>query len=180
MTYAFARDGGLPGARFLRRVSPTRHTPSVAIWIVAGAAALFAVAISYTAIAAVCAIFLYLSYVLPTALGMLAHGRTWTRMGPWHLGRWYRPLAALCVFGCMVLFVIGVQPPNDIAIWVVGGSFVALLALWFGYMRAHFPGPPEAILQLLRPTENPVRPWRAERPSPSAGSTDLLSPPLEA
>jgi amino acid transporter len=156
MTYAFARDGGLPGASFLRRVSPTRHTPSVAIWVFAGAAALFAVSISYTAIAAVCAIFLYLSYVLPTALGMLAHGRTWTRMGPWHLGRWYRPLAALCVLGCIVLFVIGMQPPNDIAVWVVGGSFLALLALWFGYMRRHFPGPPAAILEILRTTASPA------------------------
>jgi amino acid transporter len=150
MTFAFARDGGLPYSRYLRRVSPSHRTPSVAIWAFAAAAALFAVFIRYETIAAVCAIFLYLSYVVPTALGVLAHGRTWTRMGPWQLGRWYRPLAALCVAGCALLFVIGVQPPNDIALWVMGGSFVLLAALWFGYMRRHFPGPPQTVLDLLR------------------------------
>ena len=53
----------------------------------------------YATITAVCTIFLYVSYVLPTALGAWAYGRTWTAMGPWDLGRWYRPLAVLSVAG---------------------------------------------------------------------------------
>ncbi len=149
MTFAFARDGGIPLSRFLRRISPVRRTPSLAIWAVAAAAAFFAV-IDYETIAAVCAIYVYLSYVLPTTLGLLAHGRTWTRMGPWHLGHWYRPLAVLCVLGCAGLIVIGLQPPNEIAVWVVGGSILVLAAIWFGYKCRHFPGPPEEILLQLR------------------------------
>jgi amino acid transporter len=150
MAYAFARDGGLPLSRYLRRVSPKRRTPSLAIWSVAAAAVFFAVFIDYGAIAAVCAIFVYLSYVLPTLLGLLTHGRTWTRMGPWDLGRWYRPLAAVCVLGCGGLIVIGMQPPYQIAVWVVGGSVLVLAGIWFGYKRRHFPGPPEEILVQLR------------------------------
>jgi amino acid transporter len=150
MAFAFARDGGLPFSRPLARISPSHQTPTVAIWTVSAAAALFAIAIPYTTIASVCAIFLYLSYVLPTALGMVAYRRSWTRMGPWHLGRWYQPLAALCVVGCAALFFVGMLPPNEIALWVVPGSFVALAVLWFGYMRWHFPGPPPRVLAALR------------------------------
>lgn len=157
MAYALARDGGLPCSRWLGRVSPSHHTPSIAIWTVAGAVIVFAL-LPYAAVASVCAMYMYLAYVLPTACGMLACGRTWTRMGPWHLGGWYRPLAALCVAGCVLLLVIGVQPPNDIAIPIMGGSFLALLVLWFGYMRTHFPGPPERILAMLNPAEKPGAP----------------------
>jgi len=150
MAFALARDGGLPFSTSLRRISPAHQSPSVAIWTVAAVAAIVAIAIPYTTIASVCAIFLYLSYVLPTALGMFAYRRSWTRMGPWHLGPWYRPLAALCVLGCIGLFFIGIQPPNEIAVWVVPGSFVVLAVLWFGYMRQHFPGPPPRVLATLR------------------------------
>src|SRR5262249_50203953 len=151
MMYAFARDGGLPFSRLLRRVSPTRRCPSVAIWTVAAVATAFAITISYETVAASCAIFLYIAYVLPTALSLRAYGRAWTRMGPWHLGRWYRPLALLCVLGCGLLIVVGIQPPNDIALWIVGGCVLMLAMLWWGYMARHFPGPPHVIYQMLRP-----------------------------
>jgi amino acid transporter len=150
MTYAFARDGGLPFSSLLRRVNLTHRSPSAAIWASAAAATGFAVAIPYEAVAAICAIFLYISYVLPTALSLPAYGRGWTRMGPWRLGRWYRPLGLLCVLGCGLLIVAGVQPPNDIAIWIVGGGVLVLAGLWWGYMGRRFPGPPQAILHTLR------------------------------
>ena len=72
---------------------PARRSPAVAIWAVAAVSVLFTLHTPvYSTITAVCTIFLYLSYVLPTALGAWAYGRTWTAMGPWDLGRWYRPL----------------------------------------------------------------------------------------
>jgi len=150
MVFAFARDGGLPASQWLRRVSATSRTPSLAIWTVAVVALLFMALIPYTTIAAVCAVFLYISYVLPTAAGFLAHGRTWTRMGPWHLGRWYRPLAVLAVLGCVALIVIGMQPPNEQAVWIVGGALPALAATWFGFERNRFRGPPQ--IANTRPT----------------------------
>ena len=96
----------------------------------------------YSTIAAVCTIFLYLSYVIPTALGLFAWGRTWTAMGPWHLGRWYRPLAVVAVVFCGLLVVVGVQPPNDKALWIVLGSVAVLAAVWFARERGRFAGPP--------------------------------------
>src|SRR5439155_1613102 len=57
------------------------RTPAAAIWAVAVAALLFMGLVPYTTIAAVCAVFLYISYVLPAAAGFLAHGRTWRENG---------------------------------------------------------------------------------------------------
>jgi amino acid transporter len=143
MAYAFARDGGLPFSGLLRRVSPTFRTPAPAVWAVTLAAVLFTVYTPvYSTITAVCVILLYISYVLPTALGLLAYGRSWTALGPWHLGRWYRPLAVLSVVGCGGLLVLGMAPPNDSAIWTVAGLTLVLAGAWFGFERRRFPGPP--------------------------------------
>ncbi len=144
MAFAFARDGGLPLSTWVRHVSPRFRTPPVAVWVVATAAVLFtAYAEAYTTIAASAAVLLYVSYVLPTAIGVIAYGRWWTAMGPWHLGRWFRPLAAVSVLGCGVLVVIGVQPPNEKAAYVLGGMVAVLAVMWFAVARRTFPGPPQ-------------------------------------
>ncbi len=146
MAYAFARDGGVPFSRAVRWVCPRRRSPAVGIWTVATAAVLFTLYTPvYSTITAVCTILLYISYAMPTALGARAHGRSWTTMGPWHLGRWFRPLAWASVAGCLALIGIGVQPPNDRAIWVVGAMAVVLGLVWIGGERSRFPGPPLLI-----------------------------------
>jgi amino acid transporter len=143
MAFAFARDGGLPFSRAFALVSPVYRTPPVAVWAVALLAVAFTVYTPvYSTISVVCTLFLYLSYVLPTALGLWAYGRSWTRMGPWNLGPWYRPLALLVVLGCGLLFAIGVYPPNEKALWIVGGAVLLLVLSWYGYERRRFPGPP--------------------------------------
>jgi amino acid transporter len=143
MAWAFARDGGLPFSGVLRRVNPTYATPVAAIWTVAGLSVAFTVYTPvYATITAVCTLCLYLSYVLPSALGFFAHGRSWTRMGPWDLGRWYRPLALVCVAGCCGLFALGVQPPNEKAALVLAGLAGILALVWFGRERGRFRGPP--------------------------------------
>jgi amino acid transporter len=146
MAYAFARDGGLPFSAAVRWVCPRRRSPAVAVWAVAGAAILFTLYTPvYSTITAVCTIFLYVSYVLPIALGARAHGRTWTMMGPWHLGPWFRPLAWVSVAGCLALIFIGMQPPNERSLWVVGGTALLLWIVWVGGERSRFPGPPHLI-----------------------------------
>jgi hypothetical protein len=67
-------------------------------------------------------------------------------MGPWDLGRWYKPLAAISVLGCMALIVIGVHPPNQKTGWIVGGALLVLALVWFGGARHRFQGPPAALL----------------------------------
>ena len=101
----------------------------------------------YETMAAVAAIFLYISYVLPTALGLRRLRPAVDGDGPWSLGRWYRPLAAVSVLGCLALIAIGMQPPNEKSLWIVGGVLLLLAVLWFAGVKDRFAGPPEALVR---------------------------------
>jgi amino acid transporter len=165
MAYAFARDGGLPFSTAVRWVCPRRRSPAIAIWTVAVVSVLFTLHTPvYSTITAVCTIFLYVSYALPTSLGAWAYGRTWTAMGPWDLGPWYRPLALLTIGGCAALIAIGMQPPNERSVWVVGAVAIVLAAAWFGGVRHRFPGPPHASIAALSSDQNPQPPRRRHGP----------------
>lgn len=145
MTYAFARDGGLPLSSVLDRVSPRWKTPVPAIWLTATlsvASTLYAPA--YSTLTTACVIFLYLSYVMPTSIGCIVYGRRWTKMGPFDLGpSWYRALAVASVAGALLVVWIGVQPPNDKALTVLVVATLVLLAAWWLGIRSRFRGPPQ-------------------------------------
>lgn len=144
MMYAFARDGGLPGSRALKKVSPRWKTPVTAIWTTAAlaiASTLYAPA--YSTLTAACVIFLYVSYVMPTVVGFFALGRTWTKLGPFSLGvRLYKTLAVVSLAGVALLVWIGVQPPNEKALCVTIVAAVLLAASWWLGVRRSFRGPP--------------------------------------
>jgi len=149
MMYAFARDGGLPLSRFLKSVSPRWRTPVPAIWTTAALAlASTMYAPAYSTLTAATVIFLYLSYVMPTLVGMRAFGRTWTTFGPFHLGGpLYKTLGVVSVLGTALLVWIGVQPPNEKALTVVGVTAAVLLVAWWAGVRRVFPGPPVTPIQ---------------------------------
>ena len=148
MIFAFARDGGFPASKFLRFVSPAHRTPVNAIWIGALLALLSTIYTpAFLTLASGCAVFLYLSYAMPVAAGMLAEGKTWTTKGPFHLGGLSKLFGAITVIWAIVLYYIGVQPPNDDLLKYTGVLLVIMAILWFGVARQRFPGPPigEAI-----------------------------------
>lgn len=143
MVYAFARDGGLPGSKVLRHVDAKHRSPVAAIWftvILSIAATLYSPA--FAALAAGCAMFLYISYAMPIAAGLLAEGKSWTEFGPFRLGGLSKPLAAISVLGGIVIIYIGTRPPNDILDNYFIGLLVLLAVIWFGVARKRFPGPP--------------------------------------
>jgi amino acid transporter len=143
MAYAFARDGGLPFASQLRQISSRHRTPAITIWTISILCIAFTVYTPvYSTITTVCVMLLYVSYVIPTAIGLVTFGRSWTQMGPWNLGWWFRPLAVVCIAWCGVLVVVGVQPPNDKALWILAGFIAALVTFWFVQQRPTFAGPP--------------------------------------
>lgn len=154
MTYAFARDGGLPASDKLKRVSHRFRTPATAIWVVSLLSVAFTIYTPvYSTITAVCVIFLYISYGLPIALGFVAFGRTWTKMGPWSIGSAYRIVALICVLWCACLVYIGIQPPNDKATWIILGAITLTAIVWFAHERQHFVGPPSGLLTMERQNE---------------------------
>ena len=143
MVFAFARDGGLPASSILRKVSPTHRTPVAAIWtcaVLSVAVTLYSPA--FAALAVGCAMFLYISYALPIAAGLVAEGKTWTEFGPFRLGVWSKPIAVLSLIGVALIAYAGIQPPFDILINYAIGLFVLLLVIWFGFERKRFQGPP--------------------------------------
>ena len=143
MVYAFARDGGLPASRLWRHVSPAYRTPTYAIWLVAFlsfAATLYSSA--FAALAAGCAVFLYISYAMPVAAGIFAENRSWTSFGPFKLGFLSKPFAVITTLGTIVLLWIGTRPPNDILDNYAIALLVLLVVGWFAIERRRFAGPP--------------------------------------
>jgi len=154
MVFAFSRDGGLPGSKFLRRVSHTYRTPVTAIWAVSILSVAFTIyAPVYTTIAAVCVIFLYISYLLPIVAGLFAYRRSWTAMGPFDVGKMYPVFAVLAILGAGTLLYIGVQPPNQQALTVTLGVLVLTVIVWFGLERRRFQGPPTGEMIKRRQAE---------------------------
>jgi len=151
--YAFSRDGGMPFSDVLSSVSPVYRTPRVAVWLSAILAVAFTLLVPYITITAVGVIFLYVSYVMPTVASVFSHGRTWTKMGPWDMGLWYKPLAVICVISSVCLVVIGIQPPNEIAAYIIPAFVVILLVYWFAYKRNVFAGPPSGKITEKRHIE---------------------------
>jgi amino acid transporter len=143
MVYAFSRDGGLPGHKYLKHVSKTYRTPAAAIWftvVLSIVVTLYSSA--FLTLAAGCAMFLYISYAMPILAGLLAEGKKWTEFGPFRLGIWSKPLAAISVLGGVLIIYIGTQPPNNLLVSYLLGLLAIMAVIWFGVARTRFPGPP--------------------------------------
>ncbi|GAA2147483.1 amino acid permease [Kitasatospora kazusensis] len=113
MIYAFSRDGALPGSRFWHRINPRTQTPTSAVWLATGGAFLLGAqdlwnATAYAAVTSVSVIGLYIAYVIPVFL-KLRQGDSFQR-GPWHLGRWSRPIGIVAVVWTVVITVLFMLP----------------------------------------------------------------------
>jgi amino acid transporter len=154
MTYAFARDDGLPFSKALKTVSPVYRTPVVAIWVGAALTIIGTLyAPAFTVLAAGCAVFLYLSYAMPVAAGLLAEGKSWAHKGPFNLGAFSKPVAILAIVGALVLAWVGFQPPNEKVLYVGIGLAVVMVVFWFAFERNRFAGPPTGARIAERQTE---------------------------
>jgi amino acid transporter len=146
MTFAFARDGGLPFSNALKTVSTAYRTPVVAIWVGAALTVIGTLyAPAFVVLAAGCAVFLYLSYAMPIAAGLLAEGKSWTHKGPFDLGRFSRVVAALAILGAIILAWVGMQPPNEKVLYVGVGLAVVMAIYWYAVERRRFEGPPTGM-----------------------------------
>lgn len=106
MIYAFSRDGALPASSLWHSINKRSRTPTNAIWLAAAGAFILGLpylwnSTAYAAVTSIAVIGLYIAYVIPTFL-RLRQGENFRR-GPWHLGRWSRPIGIIAV--CWVLFI---------------------------------------------------------------------------
>ncbi len=132
MMYAFARDGGLPMSGMLRKVSASFRTPGPAIWvggILSVLATLYGGA--FLVLSTGCAVFLYLSYLMPVAAGMRAEmNGSWAHKGPFSLGGASLPVAVLAIIGSAVLIFVGIQPPQEKVLYLMVVMVLALASFW--------------------------------------------------
>lgn len=153
MIFAFSRDGGLPASRGLAKVSPKYRTPVAAIWTGATLAVLFVWGSSivsigdtpvYSIVVSCTVIFLFFSFAIPIALGLFTYGTAkWPAMGPWNLGRGLFTLfGVLSIISMVLIFVIGVQPPNEWALYITIGFLVLTGIIWLAFESRRFQGPP--------------------------------------
>jgi amino acid transporter len=170
MIYAFSRDGALPASDLWHKINPRTRTPTNAIWLAAGGAFLLGLpylwnATAYAAVTSIAVIGLYIAYVLPTFL-RLRQGDTFNH-GPWHLGRWSKPIGTLAVLWVVfitVLFMLPTASPvtrtnfnyTPLAVLVVLG-FAGIW--WLVSARNWFTGPkvqgsPEDLAAMERELES--------------------------
>ncbi len=144
MMYAFARDGGLPFSGALRQVSHKHRTPVNAIWwggVLSIIATLYGDA--FVVLSTGCAVFLYLSYLMPVAAGLRAEMKgTWTAKGPFQLGAASKLVAALAIIGCALLIFVGVQPPNEKVGYLIIAMLIVMVIIWVAFEARRFKGPP--------------------------------------
>lgn len=118
MVFAFSRDGALPFSRRWWRVDDRTGTPRAAVWLSVSAAAALALPslwseTAYGAITAVNVIGITPAYAIPVYLRLRHRDRFVA--GPWNLGRWGKPVAAVAVVWVVfvtVLFCLPQQRPD--------------------------------------------------------------------
>ncbi|EYD77610.1 hypothetical protein Rumeso_00776 [Rubellimicrobium mesophilum DSM 19309] len=154
MLFAFSRDGGMPFvSRPLATVSPRHRTPVASIWTASILATLFvwftssitiAGTPAYSIVVSCTVIFLFLSFTVPIALGLVnIGGPKWPVMGPWNMGIGaYKVIAVLSIVAMALIFFIGIQPPNDWALEITVGFIILALIIWVLIENRRFKGPP--------------------------------------
>ena len=152
MIYAFARDGAIPGSRFWHAINKRTRTPTNSIWLAAVGAFILGLpylysSTAYAAVTSIAVIGLYVAYVTPVGLRLLAGDRFVP--GPWQLGRWSRPIGVISSVWVAVIFVLfmlpQVQPINISTFNYTPVVFLVVLggaALWYAVSAKNwFKGP---------------------------------------
>ena len=152
MIYAFSRDGALPKSDLWHRINPKTRTPTNGVWLAAGGAFLLGLpylwnATAYAAVTSIAVIGLYIAYVIPTFL-RLRQGDDFER-GPWHLGRYSRPIGIIAVTWVAFITVLFMLPQaSPVTVKTFNYAPIAVLAVlgfagiwWLVSARNWFTGP---------------------------------------
>jgi amino acid transporter len=167
MTFAFSRDGAIPGHNLWRRLG-TNKTPTYAVGFVCAMALLVTIPayfpaangypVAFFAVTSMSVIGLYIAYTIPVFLRWRMGDRF--QAGPWTLGskyKWVNPIAFVWVGLCVVIFCL---PTSQAGVFfkhgfswssvnyapLVTGGVILGVTLWFGISaRRWFKGPIRTI-----------------------------------
>jgi len=153
VTFALARDNGLPGSRWWKQVHPRTHTPVYAVWLVMALSAVIGVLVwsetALSSLAGATVISLYTSYAIPIFLRITTGHKTF-KPGPFNLGRWSRPIGVIAVLWSLFVSVVLLFPldphiksSNDMnyAVVIIMGVFILSALSWILSARKWFHGP---------------------------------------
>jgi amino acid transporter len=152
MWYAFARDDGIPGSRWLKRVGGKHQTPAFAIVVTSLLSVLICIyAAAWVVVTSISTICLYLAYGIPILLNarnrMRGRGEWTTRdRAPWNLGSWSPLVNAVAIVWIAIITVVFMLPPNELVLWTMVALTIALVAYWWLSARRRFRGPATASL----------------------------------
>ncbi|MFF7656255.1 amino acid permease [Streptomyces sp. NPDC007983] len=148
MVFAFSRDGALPGSRLWQRVSSRTQTPVLAVWLSVAVACLLALPslyseTAYGAVTAINVIGITPAYAIPVFLRLRA-GDRFTK-GPWHLGRWSKPIGWVAVVWVALVTVLFCLPQSSpVTVDSMNYASIALAAVlvlatvwWFVARRSY-------------------------------------------
>lgn len=152
MWFAFARDGGLPGSKWVSIIHARYRTPILAIVVTSVLSVLICLyAAAYFVVTSISTITLYLAYGIPILLllrnRLTGKGPTLGRAeAPWNLGRKGVVLNVVAVAWVAVITVVFCLPPNELVLWTMLGFGVLLAVGWLARARRTFVGPGKAAL----------------------------------
>ena len=155
MLFAFSRDDGVPGSRWLKKVSTRFRTPSIAVVTITVASWLL-IALIYiltkalggdpffiiAGVTGVSTVLLYWAYGLVIFLG-LRGDQAWRSERTWSLGTMSRPFAVISVIWIILISPLFLYPfgLNPAALATVGGFLVLLAIYYLVWARTRFAGP---------------------------------------
>ena len=174
MTFAFSRDGAIPGHSLWRRLGSNR-TPTYAVLFVCVFALVITIPayfpnsagypVAFFAVTSLTVIGLYIAYTIPIFLRWRMGDRFQT--GSWTLGRkyrWINLIAIVWVGLCVIIFCLPVSDPGAVFFkkgfsWgdvnyapLITIAVMAVVTIWyFGWARNTFKGPIRTIDEELPP-----------------------------
>jgi hypothetical protein len=175
MMYAFSRDGGIPGHKFLHKVDQKRKSPVRTVWLACTLSFILGLpslgsSVAFSAATSIATIGLYISYGklldspsfpttknvflcagIPIALRVI-YRKNFVR-GPFHLGMFSYPVAIVAVLWIAfisIVFILPQQNPVDsqtlnYAIVAVGIVVTYSVGFWLLSARKWFKGPIKQI-----------------------------------
>ena len=155
LTWAFARDNGLPFSTFFAHVNPTYNIPIRTIVLVSVVVALLgliniASTTAFNAITSLSTLALYISYLIPIILLVIkklqGHHIPY---GPWKLGRWGLPINIFAIiYGVFIVIFLPFPPAIPVTPTTMNYSSPVLalviffaLGYWFVRGRRQYAGP---------------------------------------
>ncbi|MBS1823897.1 MAG: amino acid permease [Acidobacteria bacterium] len=142
--FALARDNGTPMSSYIASVNAKHGTPGPAIWAItitamAGMAWSGAIPIvtSFSTVA------LYVAYLIPIVLGV--GKQEWRKEAVWNLGKYSSVVHAVAIGYTVLVCIVLVMPPNQLAGQTLAGILLLLVLLYLTQARHKYKGPEWAL-----------------------------------